>query len=794
MPPHAATLLGAATLQKRQTNEPARPRLAFDLRRQLWQVYLVVGMALILGYFLLPSADVRSWAYDVFGPLAALAIVIAVLVHRPGRPWIWLGLAGGSLLLGLGDFVFSLLALNNAAVPLPSFADVLYLSGYLLIAISLTKLSISLVARGSRHAGADRANTIDAAIIALAVAFVSIDSLIKGFADQPPADLLAGLTTLAYPVMDILFVWVAVRLLLSSKRHGMALGLLVLGLIAFLLSDTEFAYGSASYVPGDLVDLGWLLGYVAWAIAAAHPSMRTLTAPSQEVQTRLVSRSRLTLLGIAAATPSLGLLIPLSAGVDNINFGLAIIGSLVMIGLVSTRLSMMGLDLSQTVTERDGLQDEVSWRKQYDALTGLANRASFQEQALAFSPDGLMQTAVVALNIDGFGLINDELGVAAGDRVLVEVATHLKACFGIRDLVARVGGDEFAVLFAASEVQDVVRRVQAALAKPIALEGRPLRLQASIGVAIIEANEPGRDPLGEALVALRVAKVQAKGGYEVFRTGMVEELAAANGLRADLEQAVARDEFEVYYQPVLHVANGELEGAEALVRWHHPEQGLVPPIKFIGLAEESGLIVPIGRFVLEAACAQAATWIRQHPEHADFAINVNLSPAQMRSSDVVGDVSGALRRSGLPAGNLVLELTEGLFIDGERYEGTLNALKALGVRLAMDDFGTGYSSLSYLGRLPFDVLKIDRSFFLALAAGRPEGALVAVIRQIAATLGMTTVAEGIEGMEQFAYVRELGVDMVQTFMFGRPVPADEFATHFEQTSTARGIAPVAVAA
>jgi EAL domain-containing protein (putative c-di-GMP-specific phosphodiesterase class I) len=259
---------------------------------------------------------------------------------------------------------------------------------------------------------------------------------------------------------------------------------------------------------------------------------------------------------------------------------------------------------------------------------------------------------------------------------------------------------------------------------------------------------------------------------------MQEELIAANGLRADLERAVEQREFEVYYQPVLRVDNGQLEGAEALVRWRHPQRGLVAPAEFISFAEQSGLIVPIGRFVLRTACQQAADWIRQHPEQDDFTMNVNLSPAQMRSSDVVDDVASALQAANLDPRHLVLEITEGMLIEVDRFEGMLNELRAMGVRLALDDFGTGYSSLSYLGRLPFTTLKIDRSFFLALAANRPEGALIAVIQQIASSLNMTTVAEGIEGVEQLDYLRKLGVDLVQSFSTGRPVSATDFAAAF----------------
>lgn len=785
LPPSLATLVSSEEFTSpNRRSAVVRPKPAFTWSSRLWQLYALLGVALLgVYFFILPNADVRSWVYDGFGPLAALGIVAAVLVHRPRRAWLWLGVAAACVLFGIGDFAFSFLALNGAEVPLPSVADLPYLSGYVVLAASL--MLIYLLRRGP----GDRVNALDAAIIALALAFVIADPLIDGLEGTPPDSLLAGMTALAYPAMDLLFVWIAVRLILSSKGHSMALGLLAFGLMAFLFADAEFTYTAETYLPGNLVDLGWLVGYVTWAVAAAHPSMRRISAPADESAMPLVTRTRLLILGGAAASPSLGLLLAFSVGHSTVNIVLGVAGSLIMIVLVLARLSMMVLDLRRTVGERDEFRGEVAWHKQYDLQTGLANRAFFQHQVSNSLRGVPAPAAVLVLDIDDFGQINDVLGTATGDKVLSEVATRLKTCFRADDVVARIGGDDFAVLFDGGDLRGTALRVLAALAHPIVFEGRPLRLQASIGIAAAQTDQSDRDLLGDAVVALHVAQVRAKGSFEIFQPGMAEELLAATSLRADLERAVERQEFEVFYQPVLRVTDGEIEGAEALVRWRHPERGLVPPLEFISLAEESGLIVPLGRFVLRAACAQAATWIREHPDHAGFIMEVNLSPAQMRSADLVNDVAAALADSGLAPAQLMLELTEGMLIDLERYEGTLHELKALGVRLAIDDFGTGYSSLSYLGRLPFDVLKIDRSFFLALAAGRPEGALVAVVQQVASTLGLATVAEGIEGFDQFEYLRELGVDLVQSFMFGRPVEADAFAAIFTQTSIERGIAP-----
>jgi len=741
-------------------------------RNYLWLIYLGLGLALLVGYFALPDAEMRSWAYEIFAPLAAVGIVAAVIIQRPNNPKPWLGLAGGIFLLGVGDLVFTLIAMDGSDVPFPSIADLPYLSGYLLIAVSL------MAAYRLRRGKGDRSNALDASIIALALAFISADPLIDAFVADGLGEPLSTLTAIAYPAMDVIFMWIAVRLILSSLRPSLSLNMVAFSLIAFLLADIEFAYAADSYLPGDLVDIGWLLGYIFWAVAAAHPSMRWLTSFIDEPAAPTIGRVRLTILGLAATSPLLGFIIASNADHDGFHALSAVVGSAVMVSLVLFRMVRIVLDLRRTLEERDELQGEVTWHQQYDTLTSLANRALFQDRLAAAWNEGSRNMTVLVLDLDGFGRINDTAGTEAGDQILIEVGNRLRTCFRSTDVVARLGGDEFAVLSDRTDTRRTAMRVLDAIAQPFLINGHPQQLRGSLGVAVADRSLGYRDLLNDAVVASHLATNRGNGGYELFHIGMQEELIAANGLRADLERAVEQREFEVYYQPVLRVDNGQLEGAEALVRWRHPQRGLVAPAEFISFAEQSGLIVPIGRFVLRTACQQAADWIRQHPEQDDFTMNVNLSPAQMRSSDVVDDVASALQAANLDPRHLVLEITEGMLIEVDRFEGMLNELRAMGVRLALDDFGTGYSSLSYLGRLPFTTLKIDRSFFLALAANRPEGALIAVIQQIASSLNMTTVAEGIEGVEQLDYLRKLGVDLVQSFSTGRPVSATDFAAAF----------------
>jgi len=748
------------------------PAEGANWRNYLWLIYLGVGLVLLAGYFFIPDADIRSWAYDFFAPVAALGIAAAVVVHRPDNPWPWFGLAAGIFLLGIGDFAFSFIAMEDGDVAFPSIADLPYLAGYLLIAISLT------YAYRSRRGKSDRSTALDASIIALALAFISADPLIDSFVTDGMGDPLSTLTAIAYPAMDIIFMWVAVRLILSSARPSLSLNMVAFSLIAFMLADIQFAYSADSYLPGDLVDFGWLLGYIFWAVAAAHPSMHWLTSFIDEPAAPAIGRVRLAILGLAATSPLLGFIIASNAGHDGFHSVSAVIASTVMVSLVLLRMVMIVLDLRRTLEERDELQGEVVWHQQYDTLTSLPNRALFEDRLAAAWNEGPRSMSVLLLDIDDLGRINSTLGTAAGDQMLIEVANRLRACFRSTDVIARITGDQFAILTDRTDTRRTALRVLDVVAQPFWINQHPQQLRGSLGVAVADTTAGHRDLLSDAIIASHLAHSHGDGGYELFQIGMQEGLIKADSLRADLEDAVEKREFEVYYQPVLHVHNGQLEGAEALVRWRHPERGLVSPAEFISLAEQSGLIVPIGRFVLRTACQQAADWMRQHPGHDDFTMNVNVSPAQMRNSDIVDDVAAALQAANLDPRHLVLELTEGMLIEVDRYETVLNDLQGMGVRLALDDFGTGYSSLSYLGRLPFTTLKIDRSFFLALAADRPEKVLIAVIQQIATSLNMTTVAEGIEDAEQLAYLRTLGVDLVQSFHTGRPVPASDFAAAF----------------
>ncbi|MDO9709092.1 bifunctional diguanylate cyclase/phosphodiesterase [Paracraurococcus lichenis] len=427
------------------------------------------------------------------------------------------------------------------------------------------------------------------------------------------------------------------------------------------------------------------------------------------------------------------------------------------------------------VTERREAEARIAHIAQHDALTGLPNRMLFRqrlEDAIARARRG-EGFAVLCLDLDRFKEVNDTLGHPTGDALLRAVTTRLKAELRETDTLARLGGDEFAVIQASvdqpRDATALARRLVETIAVPFELDGHQIVVGTSVGIAVAPQDGFDADALLKgADMALYRAKAEGRGRWRFFEPEMDARMQLRRALEMDLRRALAMGEFELFYQPIMDVASRRVSGFEALIRWRHPERGLVPPDAFIPLAEEIGLIVPIGEWVLVQACRQAVSW----PGAPKVA--VNLSPAQFASRGLVDAVAAALEVSGLEAGRLELEITETVMLqDTEATLATLHRLKALGVRIAMDDFGTGYSSLSYLQRFPFDKVKIDRSFTRELDKSRQSNAIVRAVTDLCLGLDMTTTAEGVETEEQFGALLRKGCQEAQGYLFSRPCPAGE---------------------
>jgi diguanylate cyclase (GGDEF)-like protein len=419
----------------------------------------------------------------------------------------------------------------------------------------------------------------------------------------------------------------------------------------------------------------------------------------------------------------------------------------------------------------------------HDALTGLANRVLFMDRvnhALESARRRPRSIAVLFLDLDNFKLVNDSMGHSVGDDLLMGVADRLRHALKTGDTVARFGGDEFAVLVedvrSEADATKVAERILGSFARPFALRGRELFVTASIGIAVSDLGvQDGEALVRNADAAMYRAKSRGRAGYELFDELMRARVLQRLEIESELHRALARDELELAYQPVVSLTDGKVLGAEALVRWNHPERGLLSPGHFIPIAEEVGLIVPIGEWVLRTACREAVMWGHERLDELPLSVAVNLSARQVSNPRVVQTVRNALEMTGLQPQLLELEITESALIEeADRPRDNLHALRELGVKLVLDDFGTGYSSLTYLKRFALDGLKIDRSFTDGLGVDPDDTAIVSAVTGMAKGLGLAVTAEGVETEAQRSELRRLGCRRAQGYHFGRPMPAREF--------------------
>jgi diguanylate cyclase (GGDEF)-like protein/PAS domain S-box-containing protein len=438
---------------------------------------------------------------------------------------------------------------------------------------------------------------------------------------------------------------------------------------------------------------------------------------------------------------------------------------------------------SHDITDRKNAEEQLLHDALHDELTGLPNRVLFMDrlrramERLKREPDRL--TAVLFLDLDQFKIVNDSLGHLVGDELLIQISGSLASALRPTDTIARVGGDEFAILLEGGrDVSDAVRvadRIHDRLVAPINLGGHEVFVTASIGIAVCtpEYDRP-EDLLRDADTAMYRAKASGRACHVVFNRVMHRFVMARLQLETDLRRAIDRGQLRVYYQPFVSLATGAVTGFEALVRWLHPRRGLLPPDEFLSVAEETGLILPMGRFILMESCRRVRELQRKHPELGPLRISVNLSHKQFFQTDLFEHIEEALKESGLPAESLGLEITEGVIIrQADAANDRFVRLKEMGVQLYLDDFGKGYSSLNYLHRFPMDILKIDRSFVSHLDDPGSNAAIVQAIVTLAHHLGMEVIAEGIQTEEQLEKVRALGCEYGQGFLFSHPLNADE---------------------
>jgi diguanylate cyclase (GGDEF)-like protein len=463
-------------------------------------------------------------------------------------------------------------------------------------------------------------------------------------------------------------------------------------------------------------------------------------------------------------------------------------------------LNVLSESINQLAVQLESQRSELHDRAFFDPLTRLPNRALFLDRldhALSRTSRRGARLAVLFLDLDNFKVINDSLGHQAGDELLAAVAQRLRHSTRAEDTVARLGGDEFTILVedldGADEAIAMTERIGARMQAPFSFGGHEVVVSCSIGIALSTPDHTtAGEMLREADLAMYRAESSGKAGYAMFDRSMSVKATERLELEVELRRALEHDELRVYYQPIVTLESGRVLEVEALVRWLHPTHGVIPPARFIPIAEETGLIVPLGAWVLREACRQVSVWQRELAADPPMLLSVNLSARQFVDSALVQQVSEALSEAELPASCLKLELTESMLLgNGPSIIARLEELRALGVRLAIDDFGTGYSSLAYLKRFPVDIIKIDRSFIDGLGRDPENAAIVRNIVSLAQTLGLAVTGEGIETDDQRAQLQALGCEQGQGYYFARPLPGAELGEILGRTQYLPADAPEA---
>lgn len=735
--------------------------------------------------------------------IAALVTLATALKHQGKARRGWLLISLSLLAQSVGNSIWGYLELVAKAEPFPSPGDFFYLMFGPLLAAGLFQLMPPARDRleGSRL------------VLDLAITVGAVGLYFWRFLLAPPLawsmDLWVTSVSLAYPLLDLLLLSLLLLIVMRKPRDEpprLELILMGLGIAAQVGADLFFnaAITADTYYSGHPLDGLWTVSTALIAFAA-YTSISQRHTPKGVVVLNGYLAVTLPYLAVASG---LGLLLITqmnqavrdTMGGKGVLYGAIVVTLLVIVRQLlafsenwrlaqhlarqgetlvrqSETLAQQSETLEVKVQERTAELEALSNRYRHDALhdtlTGLPNRAHFQKQLKQIVTQD-RPFAALYLDFDRFKTVNDSYGHAVGDALLVAIGARLEACMRPGDLVARLGGDEFAVLLEdpnnITDAVQVAERLIQVFQTPIQIDNHTLYCTTSIGIVSGDGDRTSAENvLRDADIAMYRAKASGRSQYVVFEPSMRENIQARLALETDLRGAVEREELVVYYQPVLHGASGKLAGFEALVRWQHPEHGLVSPGEFVPLAEESGLIIGIDRWVLKTACAQLKTWLPYSPE---LTLSVNLSSRQFTRPDLAPFVAGVLAEFHLKPHHLKLELTEGLLMNHSlRVRETLTALRQLGIKLHIDDFGTGYSSLAYLQRFDADTLKVDRSFVMRMLENSDSAELVRTIINMAHNLKMKVVAEGVETNEQYTQLRDLGCEYVQGYLFSKPVPA-----------------------
>ena len=709
----------------------------------------------------------------VTGITTLVALVLAVRHHRPALRWPWWAISAAMAFFLVGGALrFDFHTLGNITATRSLVPDLVSLPGYGLGAAGLLGFSRARDRGRQRYFGVIL-DALIAALAILAVAWVyAIDPVLFHYGTPLPLRLVLT----CYPAMSIFLVVVTVRIAFSAEQNRVpSYWFLLAAMTCMFVGDSFYMFADIDLisVPGRLLDLPYALAFVATGSMALHPSMRALTEPAGN-RPQASSPGRIVLVAVALLVPAIITLHPSSSLQDRV--------ALFAIIILLTVAAVLRIVQALHIAERS--EANLAYQAMHDSLTGLPNRRMMHQHLTTVLRRASVDDSHVALlflDLDRFKLVNDTLGHTHGDELLIAVARRLNAHVRPSDLVTRIGGDEFMVVLghvvSVSQALDLANRLRTSLRSPFVVNDMEFYVSASIGLAFASGDDPDTDAevlVRDADTAMYQAKDAGRDAVAVFDQSMRTKVSERVELEHDLRRAVELRQLHLVYQPIVRIPHGPIEGVEALVRWAHPTLGVIAPAKFIPLAEESGLIIGIGEWVLEEALRQLAAWRHQTTGFEELYVSVNLSAAQLHDNQLVERVRDALARHGIEGSALCLELTESVVMDKPlAAAAVLSALRSLEVHLAIDDFGTEYSSLAYLKRFPVTSLKIDRSFVDTLEdADSSDATLIAAVVAMAHALGIATIAEGVETTSQAHRLMDLGCDALQGYLYSRPVRAE----------------------
>jgi diguanylate cyclase (GGDEF)-like protein len=734
--------------------------------------FLAVGVVVTLAHWLGVLGTLDQATYSLLVLAGFVATIVGILRNRPTVRWPFVCFAVCVFLFFVGGatrtawHTLADLSTHRSLVP-----DIITMPGYVLLAVGLFGLG------RRRMSGVREVDTlVDASMAGLSALAFGWVFLIAPTLAATHARVAVRLVLASYPPLSV-FVLVAGFLLVASggKQRPIALRLLQGALVFLLIGDLIYTCVDArvASLPASVTDVPYLLANVLFAAMHLHPSSRQLCEPVPRHE-RPPSRIRIAFVAVALGVPAIIVMgRPALVSSDRLIL-------IVVIGLLTTAATWRVFTALRSSAQ---YEQQLEHQATHDHLTGLPNRSYVHarlRQALERRADTGAGVAVLFLDLDRFKHINDALGHGVGDRLLVAVARRLRRVAPSASVVSRIAGDEFAVVLerlTEDESLDVARYVHASFALPFDADGTELSTTVSIGIVYAQAGQPVEEEalLRDADIAMYEAKDRGRDCVAVFNAEIHQRTARRLVLERDIRHSLRDEQLSLHYQPIIDVPTRRVVGVEALLRWHHPKLGLVSPLDFIPVAEETGIIVDIGQWVMRTACRQLDAWRREHPQFANIYASVNVSGRQLRDDTFVGAVAETLASNGLRANDLYVELTESVLVEhSTAARGFLDGLRTLGVSIAIDDFGTGYSSLSYLRTFHVDVVKIDKSFVDHIGPhDTVDESLVAAIVAIARALDVDTVAEGVEKTEQADRLKDLGVDSAQGYLFSRPVPAED---------------------